>query len=161
MISSLKVVNRNYNWLSSHALISVFPLIGAHPLGHFVGRMLNGNWVISCWKWIFKMNALTLQSLNSQLLHVTIDDFRSSFCSKTSQFLNFNCIYISWFQLYVVIFPICLWIKVDCEWRKIKRIKVPNESKKEFPENLIQTDKILWLRSSLLTPDQQPLLRCA
>lgn len=68
--------------------------------------------------------------------------FRSSFCSKTSQFLNFNCIYISWFQLYVVIFPICLWIKVDCEWRKIKRIKVPNESKKEFPENLIQTDKI-------------------
>ena len=49
-----------------------------------------------------------------------MNDYRRVSCGKTSWSLNFNHMNISWFWLHMEIFAICLHLKLECEWRKIK-----------------------------------------
>ena len=70
---------------------------------------------------MYELNSLTCQSVNSKLQHVNISDSGRVSCGKTSCSLNSK---ISWFWLNVEIIALCLHLKLECKWRKIKRRRV-------------------------------------
>lgn len=107
-----------------------------------------------------KIEFFHCQSVNSQLQQVTANDPQSVFFyGRTSWFLNFNHVTISWFQLCQVIFAMSL-TKLDCERGKIKRGRalrlksnrnlalnkriLRNSTRKGNWKNVTKMDKGLW-----------------
>ena len=58
---------------------------------------------------------------------------KSIFRGKTPWSLDFSRVNISWFQLHMVIFAICLRIALDCEWGKRKKENGPLAKVHEKP----------------------------